>query len=68
LKDRVARKLISKNYEKLNSPSTLIIPSTGNLGISVASLYANKGLKIFFVEAEKRTFLKFRLSIDNNYS
>ncbi|CAG8575637.1 6244_t:CDS:10 [Paraglomus brasilianum] len=55
IKDRVARRILNdlEKSNKLHADATLIIPTTGNLGIAIALLSKKKGYKTLAVIPER---------------
>ncbi|RIA96881.1 pyridoxal-phosphate dependent enzyme [Glomus cerebriforme] len=57
IKDRVAKRILedAEKENKINSDTTLLIPTTGNLGISIAMLAHKKGYKTIVLVPERTT-------------
>ncbi|CAI2164990.1 18984_t:CDS:10 [Funneliformis geosporum] len=55
IKDRVAKRILEdvEKKEELNSKTTLLIPTSGNLGISIALLAYKKGYKTIVLVPER---------------
>ncbi|RIB27049.1 tryptophan synthase beta subunit-like PLP-dependent enzyme [Gigaspora rosea] len=63
IKDRVAKKILSdaEKSNKIGPNSTLLIPTSGNLGISIALLAQRKGYKTIALVPERTSIDRIRI-------
>ncbi|CAG8705660.1 4500_t:CDS:2 [Dentiscutata erythropus] len=63
IKDRVAKKILSdaEKSNKIGPNSTLLIPTSGNLGISIALLAQKKGYKTIALVPERTSIDRIRI-------